>query len=269
MIKYVKEKELSLIILTNFISINHTLIKKLVKHKIRQLAINLPAATAEVYVHMCPIQTEETFNKIIKNLHLLNKIKNKYENLPEIKLIFIICNENYKEILKYIKLGKKLGVSYIEFKIAEITEQTKKIKLTRKQFDELKKIIYKAKNLATKSKMKTNLFELERMLTQCRNVNQFTKEIYRNIGCYIGWINLDIEMDRTVSPCCICIDTKIKKRNLADIWKSKEFEVFRKNGIDKKWRRSHKLCEMGCFNCPWYNTQIDIYNELKKYTYFR
>lgn len=96
-------------ILTNGIFLNKKNWSTINKYKNLYISISIDAATKETYFKL----RSGNFDTIIKNLEMIKNERK--ENLKELQLNFVVQKDNYKEMIKFIELGKKMKVDKIQF----------------------------------------------------------------------------------------------------------------------------------------------------------
>ena len=106
MVEYVKRKNLYLELYDNFYLINEKFSDLLVKDGVDRMIVSLDAATVDTYKK---IRVGSSFDRVIKNIKALRRLKQKYHShYPEIVFHYIICKDNLSEVIPYISLVKKI-----------------------------------------------------------------------------------------------------------------------------------------------------------------
>ena len=115
----IKEKGISLNIITNFTLVNKDIIKKMVELNVDNITVSLWAGDADTYVKTHPNQTKKTFITIRKNLKYLYSIK-KGDNLPNIKIYNVISKFNCDSIGEMLDFALETKVRNVEFQTIDI-----------------------------------------------------------------------------------------------------------------------------------------------------
>ena len=133
----IKEKGISLNIITNFTLVNKDIIKKMVELNVDNITVSLWAGDADTYVKTHPNQTKKTFITIRKNLKYLYSIK-KENKLPHIKIYNVISKFNFDRIENMFDFALNSLVDYIEFQVIDIIQgKTESLKLGNKDKNQL------------------------------------------------------------------------------------------------------------------------------------
>lgn len=88
------------------------------------LRISLDAASAKTFKRIHGLDGN-AFNKVIKNIALLTKIKGKLRTKTTIGVGYLTSNYTKDEMLDMTVLGKKLGVDYLQFRPLQIHQNGK------------------------------------------------------------------------------------------------------------------------------------------------
>lgn len=96
-------------ILTNGIFLNKKNWDRINKYKNLYISISIDASSPETYFKL----RKGNFNTLIKNIEMIKNERK--ENLKELQLNFVVQKENYKEMINFIELGKKMDVDRIQF----------------------------------------------------------------------------------------------------------------------------------------------------------
>jgi radical SAM protein with 4Fe4S-binding SPASM domain len=158
------------------------------------------------------------FEKIIRALEFLTKEKKRlHTQFPYVKLQFIIMRHNEHEISKIKELAGKLGVDELCFKTVGIMDYSSK--------EDIKKYLPLNKNYSRYT------LEEDKIVSK--------KEIPNN--CDFIWEEMIINWDGSVVPCCFDMNNSHPLGNAFQegvkmVWKSKEFNSFRKLILTDKKR---------------------------------
>lgn len=155
--------------------------------------INFSAAQEETYRNIYG-GNPKNFQIIQKALLKLAQLKIKNRQLGcffEIKVNYIITNQNYQEVDQFIILSKKLGVDFIVFKFAVLHEEGESLLLNTEQLREFKAIALKAKHYAEKILLDTNLDALlaiteDKGFQKKNDIKQHSVNL-PTLNCYNGW----------------------------------------------------------------------------------
>lgn len=201
------------------------------------------------------------FEKAIKNIQLLNKIKKKYSlEKPYVCLHMVICNLNYKDIKGMIKLAKRIGANCILINALNLwSKDIKKLQLNDKQKKELKQELKKAKDTAKKLKIDTNidsflnsdLFESANIMNKTHisdaKQTQYKEQGLVNAVCFSPWFNISIFADGKAQPCFLLQEEggSVKDKTLEKVWFGEYFEKKRKGMLKLNLNKDCSRCN------PW------------------
>jgi MoaA/NifB/PqqE/SkfB family radical SAM enzyme len=267
MVKYVKNKGLSLEIVTSGASFTKSKINELLKLGVDWLTLSLSASTPETYVKLHPTQTEKIFKRIKENLIYLCKLKKRRGvSKPHVKIVHVINSKNYREIADMVKFAGKMKADMIRFKpIVVPNKGNEYLLLTKKEIDEAIDDGKNVKMLLKKYRLKNDFkYFLAYMKAKDSKSGFYTNELCRKIGCFVGWHFLNVRVNKKFTPCYQRViiqppdDLTFEK-----IWDSKVYKEFRNAG---KRMISGKLLHDKCKMCISENFAMntEIYEELKK-----
>ena len=247
-ITLIKKNSIRLVLLTNG-TWNQNFLK--VAHLIDTIRINISAPDKENYKK---VHTIDLFNKVIKNILLLYKLRSKKKLVtPSIEIVFILNKLTYPNLKKLNSLSKKIGVNRITLKMMSPIKENKKYAITNEDIPLLKKLLSEIKILNKEFSISNNFNEIYNLISKedflkpksKRTVEYFSNFKDKNIRCYIGYYFAQIDLGGEVTLCCInrrFIIGNINKRSFFEIWNSKEARDFRlksKYDIDlssRKWK---------------------------------
>ncbi len=223
-IEYTKEHNLKCFLITNGSRINEENAEQLVNLKLDYLNVSLNAGTPETYPRIHTTETQETFRRITSMVSLIEKIKEKKQtNLPRIRLSMVVCNRNYRDVVKFVELCQKTGAKDALIKrvinaTKEITDELRINTWTRRK--KLKQFLVEALKICKRTRYQFGHGMAEWMNSQENQVKE-------NTPCYYGWLFSVIDADGNVYPCCFqdrnpsCAIGNIRKDDFSTIWFSR------------------------------------------------
>lgn len=229
------------------------------------LGVSIQAATAETYLKMHPGQKRETFEQIKDYLILLSKLKKTFnKTTPEVMLLHVICNLNYRETVKVAELAKEVGVDVIGFKRIDVVPETRVLLLNKEQLRELRDLLNETEKKAAELGIATTIDTYRKYIVRGVTTGVYTTDLYSRIPCYVGWHSARILSDGNIIPCCGGYDLvfgNIQHSSFIDIWNSDEYYKFRQQAIStKKGAVLRKRCK--CYSCIDYGPNLGIYRML-------
>jgi radical SAM protein with 4Fe4S-binding SPASM domain len=250
-IKYAKQHNLGCFLITNGSLINEENAEKIVDLKLDYLNVSINAGTPATYPRIHATETEETFERIISMVALIEKLKEKKQtSFPRTRLSMVVCNRNYHDIVKFVELCQEIGVKNALIKrfITSSKEIAKELELTPRQEQETRRYLVEALKFAKKYDINVGMEWAEWTGSQKTQVN-------KNIPCYYGWLFSVIDADGDVYPCCFQNRTassaigNIRKDDFSTLWFSKKYQDFRSKfkNIDERRQMGYLCNQPSCF----------------------
>ena len=276
MIKFVKEKKIKLQIFTNGTIINEESAKTIIETETDELFISVSASNPITYVKVHPNQKEKLFFDSEKNIKRLIKLKKeKRKKNPNIVLLFVICRDNYNDVIEMADWAFKLGVDSIRYQLAHNGDASE-VELLDKQ-----KEFVREKILKVKKKFKgTSLHINPNIFFQLENTdknNEWYESHYEKKGCYVGWFFSRLWADNKISFCCIKKEVEHfkHKNSFWSLWKSQKYDKYRNaaRSFGKEnilLTQNYFLIDKDCSHCGNYEINEKVFNffeetGLKKY----
>ena len=231
-----KYKKINQQIVTNAQVLNSTIIKELVSMQNLKLIISIDSSKKEIYEQ---IRKGSKFSKLIKNISLINKYKEKYNSNLELNINFIILKENYTEIVDMINFAKKYKFSAITFNECIPTKNYNSF-FTKEEKEYIKKQLKIAIVSATKNNIRITIQSAENTLCSKNN-----KKI---MICKKPWNKLLLENNNFFAPECTCLKKEkysIKEYpTIEKMWNSKLMQEYRKHILGIK--SNDVICNSSC-----------------------
>lgn len=251
-IKYAKQHNLRCFLITNGSLINKENAEKIVNLKLDYLNVSINAGTPETYPRIHTTETEETFERIVSMVSLIEKLKEKKRTIfPRTRLSMVVCNRNYQDIAKFVELCQEIGVKNALIKkfISSSKEITEELELTPGQEEETKKYLVEALKFAKKYNINVDMEWTEWIGSQKTQVKK------EDMPCYYGWLFSVIDANGNVHPCCFqdrspsCTIGNIRKDNFSTLWFSKKYQDFRRKfkNIDERRQMGYLCNQPSCF----------------------
>ena len=151
--------------------------------------VNLVAADPKKFKEICGLSSS-VFKKVSENIKKINKV------FP-VSLNYLIYEDTYEDIFKYIRLASSLGVRRVQFKFPTLHDsEQRKILLTDKKVTKLLEKVGEIKDFARKLRIEADL----------RNIIDFCKQASGRVKigkCYYGWFFSLITPEGDVYNCCV------------------------------------------------------------------
>ncbi len=232
-VRYIKNRNISCVLYTNFISANRDLILGLVDARLDCLVVSVWAGSQQTYNLLHPELDKSFFQKIKENLSFLSAQKGR----PLVRIHNVVCSLNCHEIGLIVDFAQEIGADEVSFSVVDaIPGVTDFLLLTEQQRDKLIDDLHRLKP----SKVRiVNLNDFTRRLSSPGYLRgEYDKEYVRKNPCYSGWLFSRIDAKGNVNPCLkshkICVGN-IYEKSFLEIWNSSLQLEFRRNGrnIDK------------------------------------
>jgi MoaA/NifB/PqqE/SkfB family radical SAM enzyme len=243
-------------ITTNGTLFTENMIKKLVEIEWDRILFSLEGPDPETHDFLT--QVKGSFDKVVKNIRLFKEWKESLgTRKPHYSIHSVLTNKNYDKLVKMVELGYELGCDGVNFEPLMIwSQEGKKLKLNKKQMEELKIHTKKALKKAEELRIYTNLTNLkEEKLVDKGDMREVLKKGLNLKGsildspCFSPWLNLEIRVSGRVTPCRICNDEtgceNILDKSLKEIWFGDYFEATRKQFLNKNLPDYCKDCASG------------------------
>ena len=244
-----KQNNLRCIVITNGSLINEQNAEKLVNLKLDYLNISINSGKAETYPLIHLNETEETFERIVSMIKLIQKLKKQKRTIfPQIRLSMVIFNRNYQEIERFVELCNETGVknAIIKKMVPTSKEIADELNLTNEQEKEMKGNLARALKTAKKHKINVDV----------EWGDSLESKKAESLPCYYGWLFSFVDVSGYVHPCCFqdrdpnCSMGNIREDSFTNLWFSEKYRDFRKNyrSIDKRRKMGCQCNHPSCFS---------------------
>ncbi len=208
-----------------------------------------------------------SFDQIIANIHLFNKIKKDMKKeKPVLETTTVLCNKNFEFVSEMIKLANDLNIHHMTFEPVCINNpDVEKLRLSQDQrIQFMENIIPKALSLAEKFGIHTNLKNLLEVkyiekAGELKDVILHDKKCkgdFFDSPCFEPWIWPKIEANGEVWPCSTTpLKENIREKSFSDIWFGDVFNKFRSNILNG-------ILSDSCSNCV--TTHIPLNKEISR-----
>jgi MoaA/NifB/PqqE/SkfB family radical SAM enzyme len=242
-------------IITNGCFLNEENIKELLQIGWDRIRFSIDGSTKEI--HDSIVSKEGTFNRVIKNIELINKYKRIYRKQnPEIGFNTVINSHNYKDFPYIVALLKRLNGCLLNVQNVILYSDEEKIyALNKEQIKESYGYLKKALDLANRYKIHTNLSSYinQEILDKSNKVSKMDKIImdklksqdsFINIPCYEPWYLMTIRANGIIGSCRLFGDSGVEltDQSLQEIWQGSYFNDARKKLLTGKLADYCKKC---------------------------
>ncbi|NMM61483.1 hypothetical protein HBE96_01945 [Clostridium sp. P21] len=237
-IGYAKEKNIKINTITNGLLLNEKISRFLIE-TLESITFSIDASEAETYE---AIRLNGKFNVLIKNISEFMEIyyRNSNVSLKSIKINYVCMEQNYRQMPKFVKLMKKLGIKdivfslYAQYKYVENKELVERYII--KDRNDFNNIWMEAKKIANENDMKVsmmkhdNIFQKHNIYNECNGI----KESF--------WIN----WDGYVLPCCSYISPELY--NLGNVTYEDNMDVIINNWKQFRWNVFNSKIPKVCYD---------------------
>jgi MoaA/NifB/PqqE/SkfB family radical SAM enzyme len=176
-----------------------------------------------------------SFDKVIKSIKMFHRIKKRLNsNFPTLEVNFVLTNQNCKELEPLIKKLSAYEINFVYvLPLIELTEESKKLKITEKEASEAKEFLRKAEEISKECGIKSNIREIiEKNLFLYSNKmeNIILEDKKKLIPCFLPWYTININSDGFVTPCAQWPKSEgieLNEKSLKKVW-FEDFEKMRK-----------------------------------------
>ncbi len=249
MVRYarVKSPMIGIVTCTNGILLNKALAEELVELGMDEIYCSITGGTPEVFARVCPGMSKDIFWRIRDNLLYLSKMKEKYKvsqiggiGKPILSTLFVLQNRNYEDMINMAKFAAEVGANRLRFQLIHLDKNNSHLKLNTEQVRFVKENYYKVEEIARQYNMEL----VPSLKFQLANIDiasgDWTKNVYLNKGCFIGWFFSAVKANGDISLCCamkIIDNLKKKDFDFTGAWNSSEYNSYR---LAAKNLNSHK-----------------------------
>ncbi|RKY36779.1 MAG: hypothetical protein DRP78_02790 [Candidatus Omnitrophota bacterium] len=273
MLKYTHAKGVKSAFFTNGILLNKNAVDTVVELGVDQIFCSLPAGTPEIFAKINTKQSHEVFLKILTNLEYLSKIKKKRgTDRPRLIMTHVIHHLNAGQLMQMAENDVRVGADNVSFNLVRLDKQIEFLKLTDADINGIKLVLPKIKTYLQNKNIKfldILEFQLEHFSVKTGN---FSKQIFLDKGCPIGWQVAFIPGSGEVSFCCHLRTTGyLNKQSFKEIWNSDVYAKFRYQAKfmsrfkDIKFLNGQRLYDEYCEHCDTHQVIRDIWEELEFY----
>ena len=239
-----KYKRINQQIITNAQNLNEMIIKELVSLPNIKLIISVDGVKKETYEK---IRIGCNFNRLIENIKLLNKYKEKYKSNIATNINFVILRENYKEILDVVDFAKKYKFSAITFNECIPTNRY------NPNFNEEEKVyINRQLQFAIVCAVKNNI-----KITIQYADNRLSKQNEENniMVCRTPFSKLLLDNGNAFSCECTCLKKQFYSDkeilNIEQMWNNELLQNYRKHVLEIE--KNSVICNSNCRLYKHYN----------------
>lgn len=206
------------------------------------LTISIDSAESQTYEK---IRCGANFKKLLENLELLKKHKNK-KNF-NYHMTSVIMSLNYNQLDSLVNFAISYGFNLISFQKIICNNDNKFLAITEKQETEIFKNVTELKEKYKNSiKIQTDI-SVEEQSAPCELIEIEKKDIKKeNINnddtlfCFAPWTQLFFDFDNVVKIDCNSMPLMLASKG--GIWNNENIVTYRKGIVDKKFTYCNQFC---------------------------
>ncbi|MBU4252494.1 MAG: radical SAM protein, partial [Candidatus Omnitrophica bacterium] len=273
MIRYARNKDIAVSFFTNGLLLDERTAQEVVKLKITEIYCSLPAGTDKTYALVAHNKDPGAFKKINENLKNLGVLKNQAKELhPRLIMTHVIHTLNYREIMAMAENDVEIGANVIRFYLIRLDDNNRSLQLKPKEAQFIKESLLKVKDYLKNKNVEildTADFQLNHYE---ENTGAWSKNVFLQEGCFIGWFFCLIPALGDISFCChLRTVVYLAENSFKQVWDSREYEKYRfqakylKDNKTAAFINGAKLYDEHCEHCDTHQVLRDIREELKMY----
>jgi MoaA/NifB/PqqE/SkfB family radical SAM enzyme len=277
MLRYTRSKDIGVLFFTNGSLIGEKEAREIVELGIREIYCSFPAGTPQTYKVVTTCGTKEIFQTIVNNLKKLMQIKKQYgKQNPRLVMTHVIHTLNYHELIEMAKLDAEIGTDAARFYLIRLDDNNKHLKLSDEELEVIKRdlpiaaCIFKENNIDFVDNIRFQLDHYD------DNTGAWSKNIFLEEGCTIGWYFCLIPALYDVSMCCHLRTTGyLTKQSFKELWNSREYRRYRikakflRDNRDFTFPNGVKLYDEHCEHCDNHQTLLTNLENLHKLGLYR
>ncbi|MBI4846194.1 MAG: radical SAM protein [Candidatus Omnitrophica bacterium] len=273
MVRYARGKGIKASFFTNGILLNKDIAKEVIEMGVDEIFCSLPAGTADTFAKINTKQKPEIFLKVLDNLKYLCQLKKKMPvNKPRLIMTHVIHNMNAHELIEMAKNDIAIGADIMRFYLIRLDENIEFLRLNAENVKDVKRSLPQIKEMA-KGKSIQLLDTTEFQLSNFEeNTGAWSKDVFLNNGCTLGWNFSLIPASGEVSFCChLRTVGYLEKMSFKQIWDSQEYRQFRyqakflKKNAKTKFLNGTTMFDDYCQHCDTHQVIRDVWDQFKLY----
>lgn len=215
-------------ICTNGTMFNKQLVDKLIKIQWDRIEISLHGSSA--YIHDKIVNKKGAFDRVVKNINMINYLKAEYKSdKPIIGITTTLNKLNYKDIPNIAKLAVLLKVNATSLNPLIPNRYNTRLKMTVKEIKDFKSYLEQSRKIIRTSGIDTNYHMIDTCHFNGMHRIRNTGDALLSVSCYFPWLNITVDENGYASQCSFCQGKEnITKKSLEEIWHSSWFNATRK-----------------------------------------
>ncbi|MBW1813309.1 MAG: radical SAM protein [Deltaproteobacteria bacterium] len=273
MLRYARAKGLGVKFFTNGILLGEKAASTVVEIGVNEIYCSVPAGTPETYHLINSKQPPDTYNEVVNNIRRLMRIKKESgKTNPYVIATHVIHTQNYHELVKIAQDDVYEDVDAARFYLIRLDVMNSFLQLQPNEIDKIKKQIPIVKKILKKGNV-TFIDNIKFQLANyCNRDGSWSKNIFLQQGCIVGWYYNLIPAKGDISFCChLRTVGDLTKERFKDIWTSPRYEKWRIQGKHFKKNKNamflnnQPLFDEHCTHCDNHQIILEVYSDLERF----
>ncbi|MDP8256992.1 MAG: radical SAM protein [Candidatus Alcyoniella australis] len=200
-IEYMIERDVEFEIFTNGTLLSEDDLQLLSRAQRLKLYFSISAASERTYKAFRPELGGELLPRIERAISRLAQLRGDAAG-PRSVIVHVLCSMNVHELMQFGEQALRTGADELQLKLCEYEPYNQSIMLDRDQLDRVRDALpqLKAELAAHGVTVHDNIdYQLEQIDAE---TGLFSRELYRQIGCYIGFDLVRVRRDGRIAFCC-------------------------------------------------------------------
>jgi MoaA/NifB/PqqE/SkfB family radical SAM enzyme len=223
------------------------------------LRITTMAGTPEAYARLHPGSSPSSFERLSEGLRYLSAARK--VGPPRMEICCVVLGANSGDLVDFARFARDHGADKVVFRpfdpvgdpgLEELVPTPAQTNLIRAQLRDAAELLART---GTPHSIDTFLSVFNGRLD--------TRDLYRRIPCYYGWLAMRMDLDGSVYPCCRCFGPlgNAYDEGIGAVWHGEPYRAFR-------WE-AHRINRRGtpvggceCGNCVHHAANLRVYRAL-------
>ncbi len=220
---------------------------------------SLHAGDVDTYLRVHPGGKAAQFERLSRMIRRLVEA-----GVPRVSGLHVIHKANARGLLQMVEHARRTGLRELLFRPARLTEELSEQLLDPEEEARLRVDMREALALAESYGISTNLREDLETNLLIRGGRLRTRDVYRRVPCYIGWLYAEFGQDGTMMPCLGSqrIMGRAGEEDLRAVWRSSRYREFRHEAHSMP-RRGKLVAGCICHACCMCRYNLNVHNLLR------
>jgi MoaA/NifB/PqqE/SkfB family radical SAM enzyme len=223
------------------------------------LRITTMAGTPEAYVRLHPGSSADSFEELSEGLRYLSAARR--TAAPRMEICCVVLDANAGDLVDFARFARDHGADRVIYRPFDPVGDPGLDELvpTATQQDLIRSQLREARELLARTETPHNI---DSFLSVFRG-RLDTRDLYRKIPCYYGWLVMRVDLDGSVYPCCRCFGAlgNAYENGIETVWHGETYSAFR-------WM-AHRINARGtpvggceCGSCVHHAANLGMYRAL-------